>query len=135
MFGFHHVSLSVTNMNRSVAFYNVLCFKDVLRWKAEDDTLEIVHLKLNDFYLELFCFANSKPAPYTMKLLDTDLMVVGTRHFGLRVKSIDKAKRLFIENGIAKTIEIKKGKTGIDYFFIKDPDGIFVEIVQDDRNL
>ena len=135
MFVFHHISLSVTNMDRSIVFYNALGFKDVLRWNADDGTLEISHLKLNGFYLELFCYADPEPAPDSMNMLETDLKVVGTRHFGLRVQSIDEARSLFIENGIAKTIEITKGKTGIDYFFIKDPDGIFIEIVQDDRNL
>jgi glyoxylase I family protein len=135
MFVFHHVSLSVTNMDRSIAFYNTFGFKDVLRWNDDDGTLAITHLKLNGFYLELFCYADSKPAPDSMSMLETDLKVVGTRHFGLKVQSIDEARRLFIEKGMAKTIEIKKGKTGIDYFFIKDPDGIFVEVVQDDRNL
>ena len=135
MFVFHHVSLSVTNIDRSIAFYNVFGFKDAFRWTADDGTLEISHLKLNGFYLELFCYADSKPALDSMNVLETDLKVVGARHFGLRVQSIDKAKRLLIENGIDKSIEIKKGKTGIDYFFIKDPDGIFVEVVQDDRNL
>jgi len=33
---------------------------------------------------------------------------------------------------LAKSVEIKHGRTGIDYFFIKDPSGNFIEFVQDD---
>ena len=117
MFVFHHVSLSVTNMDRLIAFYNVFGFKDVLRWNADDGAVEIIHLKLNGFYLEWFCYADSTPAPDSMNALETNLKVVGTRHFGLRAQPIDEAKRLFIENGIAKTIEITNGENRNRLFF------------------
>ena len=135
MFTFHHISLSVTNIANSLKFYEILGFKEVLRWKADDESLEIAHLKLNNAYLELFCYVKPHPAPSTMDSLETDLKVIGTRHFGLKVKSISEAKEHIIKNNIADSIEVKHGRTGIDYFFIKDPDGIFVEIVQDDRNI
>ena len=38
-------------------------------------------------------------------------------------------------SSIEIAVDITKGRTEIDYFFIKDPDGILVEIVQDDRGL
>ena len=37
--------------------------------------------------------------------------------------------------GLATNPEITEGRTGIKYFFINDPDGNWVEIVQDDRAL
>lgn len=135
MFSFHHISLSVSNIENSVKFYSAFGFVSVLHWESEDRKLKIEHLKLGIAFLELFCFSNPEPAPDSMNSLEKDLQVIGTRHFGLKVKSILQAKEYLISNNMADNIEIIHGKTGIDYFFIKDPDGIFVEVVQDDRNL
>jgi glyoxylase I family protein len=116
-------------------FYEGFGFRKILEWEAEDNSLSIAHLKLKESILELFCFAAPRPAPESMRNLETDLPVIGIRHFGVQVDSLEKAKKFIIKKGYAETIEITKGKTGIDYFFIKDPDGIFVEFVQDEREL
>ena len=135
MFSFHHVSLSVTNLDKSMEFYSGFGFKKVLQWKSDDNSLSIAHMKLKESILELFCFAAPRPAPESMEKLETDLPVIGIRHFGIQVDSLKKAKDFIIKKGYAEKIEIIRGKTGIDYFFIKDPDGIFVELVQDERGL
>jgi glyoxylase I family protein len=122
-------------MNKTADFYRQFGFSEVLRWRSPGLDLEIAHLKLGDFFLELFCYQSFQDPPETAKTLDTDLPRIGVKHFGLRVKSIEETKKLLLENGTARDIEIKKGRTGIDYFFITDPDGIFVEILQDERGL
>ncbi len=128
----HHIALSVQDMEKSKQFYYFLGFKTVLDWISEAKDLKIAHLMLNNVILELFCYANhTKNPPIT---LDKDLRTTGIKHFGLSVDSIEQAKEEVIKAGLAKdTLEIKKGRTGISYFFIRDPDDNFVEIVQDDR--
>jgi len=37
--------------------------------------------------------------------------------------------------GLADGVDVTQGRTRIDYFFIKDPSGILLEVVQDDRKL
>nr|VFK54979.1 MAG: Glyoxalase/Bleomycin resistance protein/Dioxygenase superfamily protein [Candidatus Kentron sp. TUN]VFK58585.1 MAG: Glyoxalase/Bleomycin resistance protein/Dioxygenase superfamily protein [Candidatus Kentron sp. TUN]VFK61152.1 MAG: Glyoxalase/Bleomycin resistance protein/Dioxygenase superfamily protein [Candidatus Kentron sp. TUN] len=61
MFSFHHVSISVTDIDRSIQFYETLGFKVVLRWKADDQSLQITHLRLNEVILRtvLFCKASA----------------------------------------------------------------------------
>ncbi len=133
MFHFHHVSISVTNLEASLKFYEEFGFKKVFFWESEDSQLKIAHLKLDSFLLELFCFKEYAPLPAEAKELETDLIHIGVKHFGIKVKSIEEIKNFVIKKGFAKNLEIKKGNTGIYYFFIKDPDGILLEFIQDDR--
>jgi len=135
MYGIHHVALSITDRERSVEFYTKLGFAQVHLWAAEDKSLTITHLKLDDFILELFCYKNYQEAPSTIQSTKTDLPVVGTKHFGLRVDSIEAAREDLSQRGIVdKEIEITQGRTGPRYFFIADPDGILVEVSEDKRS-
>jgi len=70
-----------------------------------------------------------------MRSLETDLPRVGIKHFGLKVDSLERAKEFILSNNLADAVSIKQGRTGIDYFFIKDPSGNFIEFVQDDRGI
>ncbi|GAV19103.1 glyoxylase I family protein [Mariprofundus micogutta] len=135
MFSFHHVALSVSNLEESVAFYSLLGFDPVFDWQAEDDSLSIVHLRQGEALLELFCFTTPVAAPESTRSLATDLPRIGIKHFGVKVADIAKAKDEIEKLGIIDKVEVVKGRTGIDYFFITDPSGILVEVVQDDREL
>lgn len=134
MYRFHHIALSVTDRKRSITFYQQLGFKEVHHWQADDQSLTITHLRNDNMILELFCYHDYKPAPDTIHATATDLPIIGTKHFGLQVDSIEQAKDELISKGIADPdTEVTHGRTGPLYFFIKDPDGILVEIMEDKR--
>ncbi|HSW74541.1 MAG TPA: VOC family protein [Candidatus Saccharimonadales bacterium] len=134
MYAIHHVALSVADREVSKAFYEKLDFKEVHFWQADDESLTITHLKNGDFILELFCYKNYTPAPETIHATATDLPIIGTKHFGLQVASIEAAREDLAAKDIVKPdIEITQGRTGPRYFFIEDPDGILVEIAEDGR--
>lgn len=135
MFSFHHVALSVQNIEPSIEFYGVFGFSPVYKWVSDDESLSIVHLKQGDMLLELFCYKDTASAPTSSQTLATDLPRIGIKHFGLQVKDIYEAKEHLQTLGLADGVEVTQGRTGIDYFFIKDPSGILVEVVQDERNL
>ena len=59
MFSYHHVALSVLDLDASIAFYGVFGFVPVYRWSSDDGALLIVQLKLDETELELFCFKKS----------------------------------------------------------------------------
>lgn len=134
-FSIHHAAISVNNMQDSIMFYEQFGFALALHWKDPAGELEIAHLKLRDNFLEIFWYKDQSPAPETASRLATDLPRVGVKHFALQVESVQEAKRFVEERGIATDVEIREGKTGVTYFFIKDPSGILVEFLEDKRGL
>ena len=132
MFSLHHVSLSVMDLEKSIKFYSCLGFKLVLIWESKDKKNKIAHLKMQNNFLELFYYIDHKLHKNNESLED-DLKTVGIKHFALKVESIKEAEKLFRANGFSNDIQVKLGKTGIKYFFAKDPNGIFLEIVEDNR--
>jgi glyoxylase I family protein len=132
---FHHVAISSSDAGNTVTFYEKLGFRNAFTWASPDGDLRIIHLKLGDCILEVFNYRNAQDAPETMQALETDLRRLGVKHFGLRVSNIVQARQRMLDLKFADKIEIKEGRTGIKYFFIRDPDGNWVEIVQDDRSI
>lgn len=134
MFKAHHVALSVKDLEASKKFYHFFGFKTVFDYVSESKDLRIAHLMLNSFILELFCYVN--PIPKENKSLSDDLQIMGIKHFGLCVDSVQQVRDTIMRVGLVREQpEIKQGRMGITYFFVKDPDDNFVEIVQDDRKL
>lgn len=134
MYSPHHIALSVSDRQVSVDFYKLLGFEEMSTWQADDKSLAITHLSLNGIILELFCYADAKPAPASIHSLDTDLPVIGTKHFGLKAESIEAAHADAVAKGmIAPDTQIMDG-AWYRYFFIEDPDGILVEITDESRS-
>lgn len=134
-FTIHHAAISAIDMARSIAFYEQFGFKVVLHWKDPGEELEIAHLKLGDNYLEIFWHKDQVPAPETTSSLETDLPRIGVKHFALKVDSVQAAKEFVEDRGIASNVAIQQGRTEVRYFFIEDPSGILVEVLEDKRGL
>ena len=129
MFEFNHVALSVKDLAKSLEFYQKFGFEKIKAY--HDDTVEIVHLRLNKVILEIFHYNDSFDLPEHSKNLGVDLKTVGNKHFGLGVKDIRKAKEQIEKAHIYDDeIKIVQGRLGKPYFFIKDPDGILMEIIE-----
>jgi len=132
-FTIHHAAISAMDMAESVAFYEQFGFRVALHWKDPDGELEIAHLKLGVNYLEIFWYRDQVPAPETAGSLATDLPRIGVKHFALKVDSVHEAKDVVENRGMASNVKVQQGRTGIMYFFIKDPSGILVEFLEDKR--
>jgi glyoxylase I family protein len=134
MFSVHHSTLSVADLDRSVAFYSHFGFEPVTSWTADDGSLQIVHLALGGIILELFCYAANHAKASGRYAVGNDLEQIGVKHLALRVPSLQAAKSLLADLGLPAGTEISHGRTGIDYFFVQDPDGLWLEIVEDHRS-
>ena len=107
MFNVNHIAISVIDNEKSIEFYKKFGFKEFKKWKAEDESIKIDMLKLNDTVLEIFCYKEYIEIPETAKSTATDLPVIGTKHFALGVQNIEQSKEFLIKNEIADNIEIK----------------------------
>ena len=128
----NHVTISVRDNIRSIEFYKKFGFKILKSWQADDNSIKIDTLKLNNIILEIFCYKEFTELPKTAENVSTDLPVIGTKHFALGVKNIEDGKEFVLKNDICKEVNIKVGRLAKPYFFITDPDGIQVEIIEED---
>jgi catechol 2,3-dioxygenase-like lactoylglutathione lyase family enzyme len=135
-FGAHHVAISVRDLDATAAFYGVLRFRLRLLWQARDGSLKIAHFANPDgYFLEAFAYADNATLPPLDLALGNDPSSIGVKHFSFAVHDLQATRAELIEQGVKSVTEIGRGRTEMDFFFVQDPDGIWVEITMDDRNL
>jgi catechol 2,3-dioxygenase-like lactoylglutathione lyase family enzyme len=108
-----HVSVLITDVERSRRFY-----RDVLGLK------EIAKPRTFDFVVVWFDLGNQ----HIHLLLKDRPDVQSPRHFALRVADVKAARTYFREHGVRT--EETTPIPGADRFFIYDPDGNRIEIIQ-----
>lgn len=108
-----HVSVLVTDLGRSRQFYrDVLGLKEIAKPRTFD--FRVLWFDLGNQQLHLL----QKPQPDTRS----------PRHFALRVRDAGQARRYFHQHGIAT--EETTPIPGADRFFLADPDGNRIEVIQ-----
>ena len=83
--------------------------------------------------LELFVYVASVQKPRIYNTVGNNLEEIGIKHLGMRVDNLDEFRAAI--NGIGEVTDIVMGRTGFRYFFVKDPDGNWVEVVEDKRDI
>lgn len=126
-----HIALSVSNLTASIAFYRKhFGLKLAEKYTHRDTGLTIAILKRKGMALELFEFKKHKALPGYRKGLDSDLHTIGTKHFSLEVEDIGGLYKKFKKARVGCATELRVFDNGLHYFFIKDPDGILIELMQ-----
>lgn len=108
-----HVSVLITDLERSRAFYrDVLGLREIAKPRSFD--FKVLWFQFGDQQLHL--------------LLKPEADSISPRHFALRVANIGTAREHFAKQGIntRETTRIPD----CDRFFIEDPDGNRIEIIQ-----
>ncbi len=115
-----HVNLTVTDLDRSIAFYSDLLDLHV-RWKGLVDADRLgAHVGDDRHYLALF----EAKAPGEV---DHDYLRPGVNHFGFVVDDLDEARRRLATLGATIHLE-GEYEPGRRIYFM-DPDGYEVELV------
>ncbi len=116
-----HVNLTVSDLDRSIAFYCDLLDLHV-RWKGpiEGDRLG-AHVGDDRHYLALFQATKAGKVPY-------DYLSPGLNHFGFVVDDLDDARRRIAALGATVHLEADYEPGRRIYFM--DPDGHEVELVE-----
>jgi len=127
-----HVAVSVSDLDRSISFYRdnfgFECAEKI--HKDEEDVFEICILKKDGIVLELFCFPGFNPLPEYRRYLKSDIRTLGVKHFAFEVSDARKKYEELKDRGIELVTDIEVLDNGMKYFFIKDTDGIFIEIIE-----
>lgn len=111
-----------------------LGYKQVHRYDEEDGSMSIVHLKLGDTFLEIFAYKKNRDAKPVDYEYANNLEDIGVKHIALWTDDIEAALEDMKVKGYAdENTKIKVGRTKVTYFFIQDPDDVWVEFIKDDR--
>jgi len=126
----NHVAISVSDGEEAVNFYQLFGFKEIRRFSIPKMSAEVIMMDCSGVQLEIFEFKSSKPLPdYRRKIVD-DLNVIGTKHFAMSVSDLDSARQALLDAGIDQELNIIMGGGGKRYFFVSDPDGMLVEVIE-----
>jgi catechol 2,3-dioxygenase-like lactoylglutathione lyase family enzyme len=125
--GLTHVAVAVTDLERSLAFYNKIPgIEEQFRLDAEDGTPWLVYLRVAPLqFIELFPKAKHPHEPTTN---------AGLVHFCLEVDDIEAMHCEVVRTGIVPRSEPKMGGDGSRQFWIDDPDGNPIEFHQFTKN-
>lgn len=115
-----HVNLTVSDLDRSVAFYRHLLGWD-LRWQGQSMTGRAAHVGDAYTYLALF------EAPGGVAGSGPDYERVGFNHVGFAVDDLDVARDRLRSAGVEITSEMDYDP-GVHLYFL-DPDGCEIELV------
>lgn len=114
------ITLKVKNIQESLKFYNELLGIEIFKRFSPNPGVDIAMIGEKDGpKIELICGKGSNPQIQSRGI-----------SIGFQVKSLDETMKYMKEKGIS----IKSGpispSAGVRFFFIEDPDGVEVQIVE-----
>lgn len=125
----HHVALAVKNLDQSIQWYQNMfgCEKD---FSYDKDGMKFVIIRKDDVKLELFQFENMTELPEYSKEVTTDLHVIGTKHIALQTDNLKERVEELQQKGVQFVTEIDTAAAGGKYIFLKDCNGLLIELYQ-----
>lgn len=116
----HHVAITCSDYQRSLAFYEKLGFTVIRRVWREYAQDYLTMLRCGDITLELFEDPSAALRP--------DAPQLGLRHWAFRVENVEQAAKWLNDMGI-ETEPIREDKiNGGRLTFFRDPDDLHLEL-------
>lgn len=125
----HHVAFTVNDIEESENWYKEKLGFEVVH-KYSKNGWKITLLKLDEVRIELFSFDDIKPLPEHSRNLMDDLHVIGTKHLCIQVEDLEKTVGELKTKGVQFATEIDTAGFGGRYIFLKDCNGILIELLQ-----
>jgi len=118
-----HVMIKVSDLERSIAFYrDVLGFQEAFRIKRDDGTTGLIYMHVaGRQFVELSKGIEAEKASGRG---------VGYAHVCFEVADIQKAHERLLPSGAVVPESLKVGRDGSWQFWIVDPDGNRIELMQ-----
>jgi catechol 2,3-dioxygenase-like lactoylglutathione lyase family enzyme len=130
-FTFDHVGISVSNLDRSIEFYTkIFGFKCERIIETPMGNGKVALLQKEGITIEMLGYSNVLPLPDDRKIPAEDIKTIGVKHFAIRVNDIMGAADFLKKNGVEFISEPTLGVRGWRRFFVKDPDGIPLELTE-----
>lgn len=122
----HHVSLSVTDLERAKHFYgSILCLKEIPRPPFD---FPGAWYDIQGSQLHLIV----EPASQTIR--PNKSFLLGEGHFALRVEDYDETVKWLKQNNV-EILEIPQSISGFAQIFCVDPDGNLIELNAEQKDL
>ena len=126
-----HVGISVSDMERSLKWYKeVLGFGEVIKdFYAPPLGARICFIRgCGGYEIELFQYDQPKAIPADRRVPNTDLQTIGTKHAAFEVDDMPAMKAHCVACGVDIAHEVTMDGEAV--MFIRDPDGVLVELIQ-----
>ncbi|MFA5116393.1 MAG: VOC family protein [Candidatus Omnitrophota bacterium] len=129
-----HIALSISDLGATVEFYRRnFGFELAEEYTMRSSGLKICILKKGNIALEVFEFEDHQALPQYRKNLDSDLRTIGVKHCSFEVDNIQAAYDRLKKSAVEFAGDICTFEDGRRYFFIRDPDGILIEIMEEEK--
>ena len=131
---FHHVALSVKNIEESISWYDdVFDLKVLSRMTIPHNGTEIAFIGNSNFIIELLERGDAKPLPPERSHPDTDNATLGCKHFCV---SVDNNYE-FVQKLKARGVIVAFEPEGMPSYgaFILDPTGNIIEVFDKSFNV
>jgi catechol 2,3-dioxygenase-like lactoylglutathione lyase family enzyme len=131
-----HLSYTVSDIDRSVAFYAMFGFEPVNRYQVDGKLIEqAVDIEDADVDIQLI----RRPDGLTLELIEytgqpssraAHNSQVGAAHLAFVVDDINSAYKQLLAERVAFLSAPNRDKYGEFWVYLRDPDGIIVELMQ-----
>lgn len=119
--GLHHIAILCSEREAALRFYETLGFRMYESHVRPERKDEVIFMKQQDVVLELF-IADNHPQRVTSP------EAYGLRHLALGISDAEAAREKLIASGYAPEPIRTDTFNGRKLFFVKDPDGLPIEL-------